>query len=58
MLLMLLIKAQPSDCYTQLFNYREYFVFKSVSNELNISVDCNSSFTRSLRFLIYLEMDG
>ena len=30
-----------SYCYTQLCNYREEFVFKPISNQLNILVGCN-----------------
>ena len=45
------------DCYTQLCNYREEFVFKPISNQLNILADSNLSFTRSLN-VSYLEMDG
>ena len=31
-----LSKVQQSDCYTQLCNYREEFLFKPISNQLNI----------------------
>ena len=43
---MLLTKVQQST-----------FVFKPISNQLNIVVGCNLSFTRSLN-ASYLEMDG
>ena len=42
---MFLSKIQQSDCYTQLCNYREDFVFKLISNQLNIRVGCNLGFT-------------
>ena len=45
---MFLSKVQQSDCDTQLCNYREDFVLKPTSNQLNILVHCNLSFTRSL----------
>lgn len=45
---MLLSKVQQNDCYTQLCNYREEFVSKPISNQLNILVGCNLSFKRSL----------
>ena len=51
------IKVQQSYYYTQLCNYREEFVFKPISNQFNIVVGCNLSFTRSLN-ASYLEMDG
>ena len=54
---MFLSKVQQSDCYTQLCNYREDFVFKPISNQLNILVGCNLSSTKSLN-VSYLEMDG
>ena len=51
---MFLSKGQQSYCYPQLCNYKEEFVF---SNQLNIVVDCNLNFTRSLN-ASYIEMDG
>ena len=54
---MFLSKVQQSDCYTQLCNYREEFVFKPISNQLKILVACNLSFSSSLN-VSYLEMDG
>ena len=51
---MFLSKRQHSYCYTQLCNYKEEFVF---SKQLNIVVDFNLNFTRSLN-AVYLEMDG
>ena len=53
---MSLSKVQKSYCYTQLCNYREEFVFKPISNQLNILVGCNLSFTRSLKAFC-LKMD-
>ena len=50
-------KVQQSCCYTQLFNYREEFVFKDISNQLIILVCYNLSFKKSLK-ASYLEMDG
>ena len=40
-------KVQQSYCYTQMCNYREEFGF-NISNQLNILVGYNLSFTRSL----------
>ena len=48
MFLIFLSKLQQSYCYTQLYNYREEFVFKPISNQLSILVGCNLSFPRSL----------
>ena len=45
---MFLNKVQQSYCCTQLCNYREEFVFKPISNQLNILVSSNLSLTRSL----------
>ena len=49
-------KVQQGDYYTQLCNYREEFVCKPISNQLNILVGCNLSFTWSVN-VYYLEMD-
>ena len=54
---MFLSKIQQSDCYAQLCNYREEFVLKQISSQLNILVGNNLSFTRSLN-VSYLQMDG
>ena len=54
---MLLSKEQQSCCYTPLCNYREAFVFKPISNQLDILAGCNVSFTRWLN-ASFLEMDG
>ena len=54
---MFLSKIQQSDCYTQLYNYREDFIFKPISNQLNTLVGCNLGFTKSLN-VSYLKMDG
>ena len=43
---MFLSKIQQSYCYTRLCNYREAFVFKPISNQLNILVGCSLSFIR------------
>ena len=48
MFLIFLSKLQQSYCYTQLYNYREEFAFKSISNQLSIIVGCNLSFPMSL----------
>ena len=53
---MFLSKVQQSDCYSQLCNYREGFVLKPISNQLNILEGCNLSFTRFLN-ISYLETD-
>ena len=45
---MFLSKLQPSYCYTQLCNDSKAFVFKLISNHLNILVGCNLRFTRIL----------
>ena len=52
-----LSKVQQSYCYTQLCNYKEEFVFKLISDQLNILEGLNLSFTRPLN-ASYLEMDG
>ena len=54
---MFLSKVQQSNCYTQLYNYREEFILKLISNQLNILVGCNLTFTRSVN-VSYLQMDG
>ena len=54
---MFLRKVQQSYCYTQMCNYKEEFVLKPISNQLNILVGCNLSFIGSLN-ASYLEMDG
>ena len=54
---MFLSKVQHNYCYTQLSNYREEFVFKSISNQLNVFLGSTLSFTRSLN-ASYPEMDG
>ena len=51
---MFLNKVQQSYCFTHLCNYREGF---PISNQLNILVGCNLSFTRSLN-ASYLKMGG
>ena len=43
---MLLSKEQQSYCYTPLCNCREAFVFIPISNQLDILVGYNVSFTR------------
>ena len=43
---MFLNKVQQSYCYNQLSNHREEFVFKPVSNQLNILLGWNLSFNR------------
>ena len=42
--------------HTHLSNCREEFVFKPISNQLNIIAVCNLSFTRSLN-ASYFEMN-
>ena len=54
---MFLSKVQQSYCHTQFCNYREEFVFKPISNQLNILVGCNLRFTGSLN-TFYLEIGG
>ena len=54
---MFLSKVQQSYSHTQLCNYREEIVFKPISNQLNILVGCNLSFTGSLN-TFYLEIGG
>ena len=54
---MFLSKVQQSYCYTQLWNYKQEFVFKPVSTQFNIAVDCNLNFTESL-IAFYLKMDA
>ena len=54
---MALSKVQQSYCYTQLCNYRKEYVFKPISNQLNIPVGCNVSFTSFLN-ASYLVMEG
>ena len=54
---MILSKVQQSYSYTQLCNYREEFVFKPISNQLNILVGCNLSFTGPSN-ASYFEMVG
>ena len=54
---MFLSKVQQCYSHTQLCNYREEFVFKPISNQLNILVGSNLSFTRSLN-AFYLETGG
>ena len=54
---MLSSKIQRSYCYTQLCSYRKAFVFKPISNQLNIIVGWNLSFTMSLN-ASYLQMYG
>ena len=54
---MFLSKIQQSYWYSQLCNYRKTFVFKPISNQLNILLDCNLSFTESLD-ASSLKMDG
>ena len=53
---MFLSKLQQSYSYTRLCNFSEAFVFKLVSNQFNIRVDYNLSFTVSLN-AFYHEMD-
>ena len=54
---MFLSKVQQNFCYSQLCNYKEeFFLFKPISNQLNILVGCNLSFSRSLN-AFYLELD-
>ena len=43
--------------YTQLCIYRKAFVFKPISTQLKVYVECNLSFVWSLN-TSYLEMDG
>ena len=54
---MFLSKVQQSSCYTQLCNYREGFVFMSISSQFSIILGCNLSLTWSLN-ASYVEMDG
>ena len=49
-------KVQKSYCYSQLRSYREEFLFKPVSNQLNIFAGCDLTFIRSLN-ASYLERD-
>ena len=49
-------KIKQGCWYTQLCNYRRLFVFKPVSNQLNIFVGYNLSFSKSLNAFC-LEMD-
>ena len=54
---MFLSKVQQNFCYSQLCNNKEdFFLFKPISNQLNILVCFNLSFSRSLN-AFYLELD-
>ena len=56
---MLLSKAEQSYCYTQLCNYREQFVFKPISNQLNVLMGSNLRFTMLLiaSYLIFSRLN-
>ena len=54
---MFVSKMQYSYQYTKWCNYRKAFVFKPNSNQLNMLVGYNFSFTRSLN-TFYLKMEG
>ena len=53
---MFLSKVQQSYCLTQLCNYRGEFVFKHITNYLDIFVACYLGLTRSFN-ASYFEMD-
>ena len=53
---MFLSKILKSYCYTQLCNYRKDFLFEPVSDQLQIFVGCNLSFSRPLN-AFYLKMN-